>query len=181
MKRLRIFWAVLVVLATALRSTLPVGAHQTPALTAHPDIYRNLVGLWEGDSTYRKNGDIRHDHITIAITEEVRKHRIRMEYVDHNDAGIDSRVRWLKLDPANGSMEMIDVDEHEVPDVFEVKGLREFAQTGIGEFTAVQPRRKTPQQFKLNLDSTRLIYSWAEMRDGKNYQIYSVFTFQRHR
>ena len=44
-----------------------------------------------------------------------------MEYVDHNDAGINRRVRWLKLDPANGSMEMIDVDEHEVPDEFEVK------------------------------------------------------------
>jgi hypothetical protein len=94
-----IFWAVLVVLATALRSTFPVGAQQPPALPAHPDVYRNLVGLWEGDSTYRKNGDIRHDHITIAITEEVRKHRIRMENVDHNDAGINRRVRWLKLVP----------------------------------------------------------------------------------
>src|ERR1017187_4356114 len=104
--------------------------------TAAPSqsIYRNFVGSWEGASVWFENGNLQRGPVKIVIVEEPKKHRMRLDYVYINDQGTQKNVRFIQLDPASESMKRH--DKGGGTDQYDVKGLKEFAQTGLGDFAA---------------------------------------------
>ena len=96
-------------------------------------VYRNFLGSWEGESERVVAGRLVRETIELVVTEEPKKHRLRFDY--HRNNGVPDDRRFLNLDP---SKETVTMHWKGSPrDRCEASGLKEFAQTGLGDFTAI--------------------------------------------
>src|ERR1035441_8503059 len=132
--------------------------------TAAPSqsIYRNCVGSWEGASVWIENGNLQRGLVKIVIAEEPKKNRMRLDYVYINDQGTQKNVRFIQLDPVRESMKMH--SKGDTTDRFEVKGLEQFAQTGLGDFTAfhcLDPGSKRMERMMLHLEAAQFHFEAA--------------------
>ncbi len=169
----RVSIMIFAVLATS--SFLRAQDNATPPLSQ--SIYRNFVGSWEGARAWSENGNLKHGLVKIVITEEPKKNRMRLDYVYMNDTGTEKNVRFIQLDLARKSMEMRDKGH---TDRFGVKGLEQFAQTGLGDFGACH--HFTDNQIEcmtVHLEADKFDYAWVDSTDGRTYVTRSHSSLKR--
>jgi hypothetical protein len=166
----------------------PFGRSQESGNAARVEsVYRNFLGSWEGESEHVVGGQLVRETIELVVTEEPKKHRLRFDY-HHNNGVIPDKRRFLNLDPSNEIVTM--QSKGSSKDRCAASGLKEFAQTGLGDFSAIC-RSKTDRLYDsmtgqpginritLHLGIDTLKYEWALSTDGKTYAVYSKFLFKR--
>jgi hypothetical protein len=168
--------SILIFAVLATSSFLRAQDKATPPLSQ--SIYRNFVGSWEGARAWSENGNLKRGLVKIVITEEPKKNRMRLDYVYGNDTGTETRVRFMQLDPARKSMKMHYKGQAE--DRFDVKGLEQFAQTGLGDFGACHffPNKQI-ECMRVHLEADKFNYEWADSTDGQTYVTMSHFSLKR--
>jgi hypothetical protein len=170
--------SILIFAVLATSSLLRAQDKVTPPLSR--SIYRNFVGSWEGASVSSDNGNLKRILVKIVIAEEPKKNRMRLDYVYINDTGTETRVRFIQLDPASKAMKMHFKGGAE--DRFAVKGLEQFAQTGLGDFGACHslgPNFKLIQCMTVHLEADKFNYEWVESTDGRTYVTKSHCSLKR--
>jgi hypothetical protein len=169
-------------------SSCPIGRSQESGNAVHvASVYRNFLGSWEGESEHVVGGQLVRETIELVVTEEPKKHRLRLDY-HRNNGVIPDKRRFLNLDPSNEivTMQSKGSSEERCP----ANGLKEFAQTGLGDFSAIchskTDRLYDPMtgqlginRITLHLGIDTLKYEWALSTDGKIYAVYSKFSFER--
>jgi len=150
-------------------------------------VYRNFLGSWEGESERMVSGRHVRETIELVVTEEPKKHRLRFDY-HRNNGRIPDNSRFLNLDPSKETMTM--QWKGSPMDRCAASGLKEFAQTGLGDFSAIC-QSKTDRLYDsttgqpglnrmtLHLGIDTLDYEWALSTDGKTYAVYSKYSFKR--
>jgi len=140
-------------------------------------IYRNFLGRWEGSSERFFEGRLVRESVEIVITEVPKKHRMQLDYLYHGEKGTTSMRRLLQLDPAKKKMKLVDVGL--ASDEYDVSGLQQFAQTGLGDFSASRRDGSEMDRVTFHLGVDTLKYEWATASDGKTYVTFSKFSFRR--
>jgi hypothetical protein len=168
--------SILIFAVLATSAFLRAQDHATPPLSQ--SIYRNFVGSWEGTSVWSENGNLKRGLVKIVIAEEPKKNRMRLDYIYINDRGTAKDVRFIQLDPARKSMEMH--YKGNAKDRFAVKGLEQFAQTGLGDFGACHffPD-KLIQCMTVHLEADKFDYMWVDSTDGRTYVTRSHSSLKR--
>lgn len=173
----------LLILLLAVFTSCSFGQSQEVGKDANVDgIYKNFLGNWKGSSERVVGGQPVQETIELAITEEPQKHRLRLDYVYNHKVDIPGTRRFLKLDPSN---EIVTMQWNGYSsDRCAASSLKEFAQTGLGDFTVLcrsglfaRDRRIDRMTFHLGIDT--LEYEWALSTDGQIYKPYSKFSFKR--
>jgi hypothetical protein len=166
----------------------PLGRSQASGNAGRVEsVYRNFLGSWDGESEHVVGGQLVRETVELVVTEEPEKHRLRFDYHRNNGITPDKR-RFLNLDPSNEVLTM--QSKGSSKDRCAASGLKEFAQTGLGDFSAIC-HSKTDRlydsmtgqlginriTFHLGIDTLK--YEWALSTDGKIYAVYSKFSFKR--
>jgi hypothetical protein len=146
------------------------------------DIYRNFIGTWAGISDGIVNGRHLPGTEDLVITEIPKKHSIRMDSVYKGEKRNSKSTRIMRLDAAKEMMEM-----HWAGDSgerYETSGLKQFDQTGAGDFTATRSitnehGEKEMSRVTFHLERDAFEYKWARSSDGVTYTTYSMFSFVR--
>ncbi len=181
---LRLFLSIVCILTTMpvnaypqVANSLASNAPEIPRSPAVESIYQNFIGKWEGYSERLIGGRPVTESVEIVITEEPKKHRMKLDYLYHGENGTTSRRRFLQLDPAKEKMKL--VDEGLASDQYDVSGLKQFAQTGLGDFAAIRRDGSEMTRVIFHLGLGTLNYEWAGASDGKTYETWSRFSFRR--
>jgi hypothetical protein len=169
-------------------SSCPFGRSQESGNAARVEsVYRNFLGSWEGESERVINGQHVRETVELLVTEEPKKHRLRFDY-HHNNGRVPDNRRFLNLDP---SKEIVTMQWRDSPkDRCAASGLKEFAATGLGDFSAIC-HSKTDHLYDpmtgqlgisritLHLGIDTLKYEWALSTDGKIYADFARLSFKR--
>jgi hypothetical protein len=158
----------LLVLHIALFRSVAVGQ------TLPSDPYRNFVGDWSG--VIEKNSEDMPSTLTLHITEEVKKNRMRWDYVfgKPGEKGYTRDTKWIALKPGKEEMSTKWKGQDELE--FKTINLHDFDARGFGVFVARE--RGALQRCTYELRPATLDYLW-ETADGQSYKIYSKFHFTR--
>src|SRR5258708_6671794 len=171
MKRNRLLLALA---ATLLCASL--SAQQTTA--PQPLLYANFMGVWSGSDHYEKEGVWTDITIELKITPDKRGMRFDYTYAKKGEKGYDRLTRFVTLLP--DSSEVILQWKGDRKEVWQAKGLREFAATGFGAFSI---SRDIPQLgvsisyhgiFKL--DNNAFSYQWEKGSTPRDLQLDAVWT-----
>jgi len=165
-----------------LASSLPGWGQNAGAAVATQDLYRNFIGTWVGRSDGVANGKYLPGTEDLVITEIPKKHSIRLDTVYKGEKRNSKSTRIMRLDVAKEMMQM-----HWAGDSgerYETSGLKQFEQTGSGDFTATRSitnehGKKEMSRVTFHLDSDAFEYKWARSSDGVTYATYSIFSFVR--
>jgi hypothetical protein len=155
------------------QATLPSASSQ--------DIYKNFLGSWEGASERVDGPQIVRETIELTVTEDPKKHGIRMDYA-YKGKTIDKRTRFLELLPEKHKIKMH--FNGQTTDTYNATGLTEFETTDMGDFACYRTSdstdaKKVIDRVTFHLDHDSFKYEWARESDGKTYGTYSMFMFKR--
>lgn len=136
--------------------------------------YRNFIGDWSG--TVEINPEDMPPTLTLHITEDVKKHRMRWDYVfgKPGEKGYAKDTKWIEFKPSKEEMVTEWKGQHE--DDFKTTTLNDFAFYGFGVIIAAE--RGGLNRCIYNLQPTTLDYLWQTSEEGR-LRFYSRFHFIR--